>query len=126
MRVRVRSGRERACVSTVAGTLLLLLPVLGAQQMAAAADGDVGPISVTDGQRLFQDGAAPPCALCHAMNHAGASGAIGPSLDELKPDAQRVGRAIRDGIGVMPAYATLSDQQIESIARYVEQFSGGE
>jgi cytochrome c6 len=57
------------------------------------------------------------------MHHADASGAIGPSLDELKPDAQRVSIAIRDGIGVMPAYATLSDEQIESIARYVEQFS---
>jgi sulfite dehydrogenase len=51
---------------------------------------------------------------------AGATAAIGPSLDELKPDAERVIKAIKNGIGQMPAYGNLTTQQIESIARYVE------
>ena len=69
----------------------------------------------------------PPCALCHTLDAAGAAGAVGPSLDELKPDAERVATALRNGVGAMPSYrATLSDAQITLLARYVAQASGGE
>jgi cytochrome c6 len=74
-----------------------------------------------EGKRLFTTGAQPPCALCHALKDAGAQGAIGPSLDELKPDAARVAKAVRTGTGQMPAFTTLSDAQVQAIARYVEQ-----
>ncbi len=78
------------------------------------------------GKALFVGGANPPCALCHTLKDAGTTGAIGPVLDELQPDATRVASALRSGLGAMPSYrATLSDAQIQSIAAYVARASGG-
>jgi cytochrome c6 len=72
-----------------------------------------------DGRKLFVS-VTPACALCHTLKDAGATGAIGPSLDELKPDAARVAKALRNGIGQMPAFPQLSDAQIQALAKYVE------
>ncbi|MBO1012474.1 cytochrome c [Achromobacter sp. SD115] len=77
------------------------------------------------GRALFV-GAAPACALCHTLNDAQSSGAIGPKLDEIKPDAARVETAIRNGIGQMPAYTTLSDKEIETLAAYVAKATGAQ
>ena len=77
------------------------------------------------GKRLFM-GATPACAVCHTLRDAGSEGAIGPVLDELKPDAARVAQALRNGLGSMPSYrATLTDAQIAALARYVSKASGG-
>ena len=67
----------------------------------------------------------PPCAICHTLADAGASGNIGPSLDELKPDAPRVIKALKTGIGQMPAYPQLSEEQIQTITRYIVRASSG-
>jgi len=66
----------------------------------------------------------PPCALCHALKDAGTSGAVGPVLDDLQPDAARVVAALKNGIGAMPSYkATLSEAQMQALGRYVEKAS---
>jgi sulfite dehydrogenase len=50
---------------------------------------------------------------------------VGPVLDELKPDAARVAKAMRNGIGAMPSYsALLSPEQIDTVAFYVSSVSG--
>ncbi|WP_447919767.1 SorU family sulfite dehydrogenase c-type cytochrome subunit [Achromobacter aegrifaciens] len=77
------------------------------------------------GRALFVS-AAPACALCHTLNDAQSSGAIGPKLDEIKPDAARVEMAIRNGIGQMPAYTTLSDKEIGVLANYVAKATGAQ
>jgi mono/diheme cytochrome c family protein len=77
------------------------------------------------GKQLFTKGATPPCAICHTMKDAGATGEVGPSLDELKPDAERVAKAVRNGIGQMPAFTTLTEQQVQAIAQYVARATGG-
>ena len=89
-----------------------------ALSIAHAADGDEA------GRRLFVKDATPPCALCHTLADAGATANVGPSLDELKPDAQRVTQAVKAGIGAMPAYTQLSGEQIQALARYVARASG--
>ncbi|UUZ76019.1 cytochrome c [Polaromonas sp. P1(28)-13] len=77
------------------------------------------------GKKLFMQGAVPACSVCHTLKVAGANGAIGPVLDELKPDAQRVAKALRNGIGQMPSYVgSLSEAQILALARYVSRASG--
>ncbi|MEJ6023356.1 SorU family sulfite dehydrogenase c-type cytochrome subunit [Ramlibacter sp. PS4R-6] len=76
-----------------------------------------------EGKRLFTVGAVPSCTVCHALKDAGATGAIGPSLDELKPDAARVAKAVKNGIGQMPAFTQLTEEQVQAIARYVEKAS---
>jgi mono/diheme cytochrome c family protein len=69
---------------------------------------------------VFTELAQPSCALCHTLQAAGAAGAVGPSLDELKPDKARVLEAVRKGLGVMPPFADkLTPEQIEAVADYV-------
>jgi sulfite dehydrogenase len=101
-----------------------LLPVLLLVATQAAWADNAGLMA--QGRLLFkQQSAMPACALCHTLKDAGAQGEVGPSLDELKPDAARVAKALRNGIGQMPSYrGKLTEQQIENLARYVAQASG--
>ena len=43
------------------------------------------------------------CGGCHTMEAAGASGAVGPNLDDSKPDAALVVDRVTNGSGAMPA-----------------------
>ena len=91
---------------------------------AGAADDDAALMAL--GKTLFTVGAVPPCAICHTLKDAGTSGAVGPVMDELQPDAERVIAALKNGIGAMPSYrAGLSDEQMRALARYVAKASGG-
>ena len=76
------------------------------------------------GRQLFVKDATPSCTVCHTLADAGAAGNIGPSLDELKPDAARVIKVLKTGIGAMPAYTQLSEEQVQALARYVARASG--
>ena len=90
---------------------------------AGAADDDAALLAL--GKTLFTVGAAPPCATCHTRKDAAATGAVGPAFDDLQPDADRVVAALRSGIGAMPSYrASLSDEQMRALARYVSKASG--
>ena len=78
------------------------------------------------GKELFITASVPACAVCHTLKDAGTEGAIGPVLDELQPDAARVARALKDGIGAMPSFkATMSEADIAAVALYVSKASGG-
>ena len=60
------------------------------------------------------------CATCHALSDAGSNAMIGPNLNEIRPDIQRIIMAVRNGIGVMPAMeGILSDEEIDAVAHYV-------
>ena len=101
---------------------LTLYPILGLACFAHAQPDD--PVYLA-GKALFLK-AVPACAICHTLNDAGSEGAVGPVLDEIKPNAQRVAKALRNGLGSMPSYGSkLSDGQIEALARYVSKASGG-
>lgn len=77
------------------------------------------------GRKVFTQTAQPPCALCHTLQAAGAEGTIGPSLDELKPDTERIVQAVRKGVGVMPPFADkLSEAQIQAVAAFVAKAVG--
>lgn len=110
--------RKRAAASAIA-SLLAALPVSATQ--GADTDAELRE----RGRMLFTGGATPACAICHTLADAGASGAIGPSLDELKPGAARVEAVLRKGLGVMPAYSALSDQDIKALSVYVSRAAGG-
>jgi cytochrome c6 len=114
---RTASQRRR-----LASGLVAALIALGVAAPAAAAD-DAAQLAL--GKKLFTGGASPACAICHTLKDAGTEGAIGPVLDELKPDANRVAAALRNGLGSMPSYrASLSDEQIAALARYVSVAAG--
>ena len=66
------------------------------------------------------------CSGCHTLADANATGTVGPNLDQLKPDQQRVATQVTNGGGVMPAFAgQLSDTQIQDVAAYVAAATGG-
>lgn len=99
------------------GALLLAAHVACAQS---------GSQTILDGRKLFTQGVAslPACALCHALKDASATGVVGPDLDDLRPDAARIEHVLRNGMGPMPAFKSLSDAQIALLVRYVSQATG--
>ena len=78
---------------------------------------------MVDGKKLFSQ-VVPACSICHTLSHAGSAGEVGPSLDELKPDAARVAKALRNGIGQMPAFKTLTDAEVTLLSNYVAAATG--
>ncbi|SIT30533.1 Cytochrome C oxidase, cbb3-type, subunit III [Achromobacter sp. MFA1 R4] len=82
------------------------------------------PPNAEAGRALFLKATTPACAVCHTLADAGAAGTIGPNLDDLKPDANRVEQAVRNGIGVMPAFDALSDADVQALAQYVSGVTG--
>ena len=65
------------------------------------------------------------CGSCHTLADAGASGSVGPNLDDSKPPAELVVDRVTNGRGVMPPFAdTLSEQQIADVAAYVSSVAG--
>ena len=98
----------------------LLAAGLACQGVLAADDAE----KMALGKKLFTT-AVPACAVCHTLKDAGSEGAVGPVLDELKPDAARVSKALRDGLGAMPSFkASLSAAEIEALAYYVSRATG--
>jgi mono/diheme cytochrome c family protein len=65
------------------------------------------------------------CKSCHTLKDAGATGTVGPNLDEAKPPASLVTDRVTNGKGVMPAFSgQLSAKQIADVAVYVSQAAG--
>jgi mono/diheme cytochrome c family protein len=78
-------------------------------------------VSGTNGQSIFKS----QCASCHTLKDAGATGTVGPNLDQLKPPFPIVQNQVIHGGGVMPAFkGKLTDAQIKAVARYVADNAG--
>jgi mono/diheme cytochrome c family protein len=73
------------------------------------------------GKSVFTDN----CASCHTLEAAGASGTVGPNLDELKPPKAIVQKQVENGGGGMPAFKdTLTPEQISAVATFVASSAG--
>jgi len=69
------------------------------------------------GEEVF---AANGCGSCHTLEDAGASGSIGPNLDESQPSFELAVDRVTNGAGAMPAFGdSLSEEQIRDVAAYV-------
>lgn len=77
-----------------------------------------------EGQKIFNEKSNPACAQCHTLKHADAWGESGPILDDLKPTEAMVIKAVKNGIGQMPAFNKLTDAQIKLVAKYVSDVAG--
>ena len=78
----------------------------------------------TAGKKVFL---SQPCGGCHTLKDAGTKGAVGPNLDGLKPNANRVKTIVTNGSAnkVMPSFkGTLTEQQINDVAVYVSSVAG--
>ena len=84
----------------------------------AAAEGDA-----TNGATVWESAG---CATCHTLEAAGATGAVGPNLDDLQPDMDTVVEQVTNGGGGMPAFGDqLSEQEILDVAAYVVESTQG-
>jgi mono/diheme cytochrome c family protein len=65
------------------------------------------------------------CKSCHTLKDAGATGSVGPNLDELQPPKATVVRQVNNGGGPMPAFkGKLTDAQINAVSTYVSTIAG--
>jgi mono/diheme cytochrome c family protein len=91
--------------------------VIGKVAQPPALKGD--PVA---GKQVFDTAG---CKSCHTLKDAGATGTVGPNLDEAKPPASLVTDRVTNGKGVMPAFSgQLSAKQIADVAAYVSQAAG--
>ena len=69
------------------------------------------------GKAIF---ASAGCKSCHTLQAAGATGTIGPNLDQLKPAYARIVTQVTNGGKIMPKFSgQLSATQINDVAAYV-------
>jgi mono/diheme cytochrome c family protein len=85
---------------------------------AAAPAATAAGVDRAAGRALFNDWS---CGTCHALADAGASGAIGPSLDgNARLTAQGVTAIVTHGQGAMPGFGgQMSDEEIATLAAYI-------
>jgi mono/diheme cytochrome c family protein len=89
----------------------------GTTTEAPAPAGDVAA-----GKQVFESAG---CVACHTLADAGATGAVGPNLDEAKPPATLVVTRVTEGKGAMPSFkGQLTEQQIQDVAAYVSSVAG--
>jgi outer membrane protein assembly factor BamB len=95
---------------------------LGATGSATTTSAATGTVAgVVSGKQVFISN----CGGCHTLGAAGTTGAVGPNLDQLKPDAATVQQKVRNGGGGMPSFAgRLSSAKIAAVAKYVAQNAG--
>lgn len=80
------------------------------------------PSGGTDGKAIF---ASAGCSGCHTLAAAGASGTVGPNLDDAKPSKELAIDRVTNGRGGMPAFkGQLSEAQIEAVTTFVAENAG--
>jgi cbb3-type cytochrome c oxidase subunit III len=88
---------------------------------SSGSTGGGGQTAAPNGQAIFKTN----CASCHTLKDAGATGAVGPNLDTLKPAQPVVEHQVEVGGGAMPPFkGTLSPTQITAVAKYVSSVAG--
>jgi mono/diheme cytochrome c family protein len=78
------------------------------------------------GKAVFTGSAG--CSSCHTLADAGATGTVGPNLDQAKPSYDLVVDRVTHGKGAMPAFGDqgiLNEKQIQDVAAYVVQATSG-
>lgn len=89
---------------------------------AAAPSGGGGKAAAPDGKQVF---ASAGCGACHTLKAAGATGNVGPNLDQLKPAEPVVERQVTNGGAVMPPFkGKLSPAEIKAVAKFVSSVAG--
>ncbi len=73
----------------------------------------------TAGKTVFANAG---CSGCHTLAAAGATGTVGPNLDQVKPPAALVVDRVTHGKGAMPSFSgQLTKTQIDDVATFVSQ-----
>ena len=116
--------RRRGGLALVSVSVAFLAAGCGAVPHMSADDGNPAR-----GKVIFKkptlDG-QPGCGTCHTLANAGATGTVGPNLDQAKPSFDLVVHRVTLGQGGMPSFKDqLQPQQIADVAEFVSSSAGG-
>jgi mono/diheme cytochrome c family protein len=101
-----------AATTTASSTAPAATTTAAAATTTTAVQGDPAA-----GKAVF---ASAGCNGCHTLKAAGATGTVGPNLDDLKPAYDRIVHQVEVGGGPMPAFkGRLSDADIHNVAAFV-------
>jgi mono/diheme cytochrome c family protein len=118
--VTVAGCGSEGVASPTPQTVVGSLPTASAEPVTPAFKLKGNPAA---GKKVF---ASAGCTGCHTLQAAGATGTVGPNLDQVKPDYRRATARVTNGKGVMPSFkGQLSDQQIADVAAFVVTSTGG-
>ena len=85
-----------------------------------AGGGEAG--GAADGKAIFAEAG---CGSCHMLAAVGATGTIGPNLDDSKPAKELVVDRVTNGKGAMPSFKdSYSAEQIAAVADFVVASAG--
>ena len=85
-----------------------------------AGGGEAG--GAADGKAIFAEAG---CGSCHTLAAVGATGTIGPNLDDSKPAKELVVDRVTNGKGAMPSFKdSYSAEQIAAVADFVVASAG--
>jgi mono/diheme cytochrome c family protein len=130
------TAQAQPTTSAAATTTTQAAPTTTAPATTAAPAAPKGDPAA--GKQLF---AANGCASCHTFKPAGATGKVGPDLDNLAADAQKANRGPLDQYvaesvedpgayvvpgfpnGVMPSFAKLGDAKIADLVAFLTKRS---
>ncbi len=130
VRARVKRGPAARLLLVALGSALLLAACGGGNGDTGAGDATTTvagqskqfgrPATGGDaaaGRRVFADAG---CGGCHTLSAAGATGKVGPDLDDTELQFSDVVEQVREGGGGMPAFRDrLSEENIEDVAQFV-------
>src|SRR5438034_56776 len=106
----------------VAVGLVLLLAGAGCGSKKSSSAAKQISASGSPGEKIFLSAG---CSGCHTLAVADAKGKIGPNLDELRPNQQRIELQLRNGGRGMPSFKNkLSAAQIQQVAGFVATTAG--
>ena len=105
-----------AYVASVAGLPVRAQP--GTETERTGGEGGEAP----DGKAIFAEAG---CGGCHTLKAAGATGTVGPNLDDAKPSKELVIDRVTNGKGAMPSFKdSYSAAQIAAVADFVSKNAG--
>lgn len=111
--MRLRSG--------AAAVAVISLAVAGCGGGKSSSSSSSGA-AADSGAQVF---ASAGCKNCHTLKAAGATGQVGPNLDQIKPLEETVVHQVTNGGGGMPSFkGLLSTAQIKAVAKYVSASAG--
>jgi mono/diheme cytochrome c family protein len=100
------------------GSVALTAACGGNGDGSASGDDSAG----SPGAKVFADAG---CGDCHAMKVAGSKGKVGPDLDEIRPNEERVVRQVTNGGNGMPSFKDkLTAEEIQQVAAFVATSAG--
>jgi mono/diheme cytochrome c family protein len=116
----IGAGASRKVLTSALGALAIVAGLaagVGGLATRAHAEDAKPSDAVAAGRELFNTWS---CSACHTLTDAGASGAVGPSLDNPNLTREAIVNRVQMGGGPMPSFAgQISDADIGKLADYI-------